>query len=579
MSTVTLDPVTLALVQNRLDHISHQMGWVMTRTARSPIFSQSHDFSCFIADARGTLISQADGIPIHTGGGGFAVRAILRDFKDSIEPEDVFLLNDPYTAGGNHLPDWVIARPVFAAGKLIAFACNRAHQADIGGGAAGTYNSAATEIFHEGIRLPVLKLIESGRTRDDLWRLLLLNTRLPEALDGDLRAMIGSTRIGAERLAALVEELGADQADNFFEGVLDHADRRFRTCIDRLEQGVWRAEEAVDNDCFEPIDGKIVVALTVKASKLIVDFAGTSPQIRGFKNSSIANSTSAVFMSLASFFEPDLPKNEGAFRSVEIRLPEGTLVNARAPAPMTMNTVFVAHEIIHAMWKALEQALPDRASAGWSKAVHAVTAGVKSDGGRYVMYQWAGAPAGGGVEGRDGFHLIGHLITLGGLTLPNLETYEQLYPVRFKRQELRCDTAGPGRFRGGAGCDYEVEIFTPADYAFRGEGVGAPSSFGAAGGRAGAGGEVILTLADGTRIQAPKYGVERHGPGTYRALSPGGGGYGDPSTRDPAHVLRDVRDGVVSAAGAERDYGVAITADGRSIDKDRTARLRQPASV
>ena len=113
------------------------------------------------------------------------------------------------------------------------------------------------------------------------------------------------------------------------------------------------------------------------------------------------------------------------------------------------------------------------------------------------MYQWAGAPAGGGVEGRDGFHLIGHLITLGGLTLPNLETYEQLYPVRFRRQELRCDSAGPGRFRGGAGCDYEVEIFTPADYAFRGEGVGAPSSFGAAGGRAGVGGEVTLTLADG----------------------------------------------------------------------------------
>ena len=578
--TATLDPVTLALVQNRLDHISHQMGWVMTRTARSPIFSQSHDFSCFIADARGTLISQADGIPIHTGGGGFAVRAILRDFAGAIDEGDVFLLNDPYTAGGNHLPDWVISRPVFVAGRLVAFACNRAHQADIGGGAAGTYNSAATEIFHEGIRLPVLKLIERGKVREDLWRLLMLNTRLPEAQDGDLRAMIGSTQIGAERLAALVEELGAARADEFFEGVLAHADRRFQTCIDRLAEGTWRAEEPVDSDCFERIDARIAVTLTVKDRRLAVDFAGTSPQVRGFKNSSVANSTSAVFMSLASFFEPDLPKNEGTFRSVEIRLPEGTLVNARAPAPMTMNTVFVAHEIIHAMWKALAQALPDRASAGWSKAVHAVTAGLKDDdgkggGSRYVMYQWAGAPAGGGVEGRDGFHLIGHLITLGGLTLPNLETYEQLYPVRFKRQELRCDTAGAGRFRGGAGCDYEVEMFTSADYAFRGEGVGAPSSFGVAGGKAGAGGEVIITLADGTRIQAPKYGVERHGRGSYRALSPGGGGYGDPRTRDPARVLRDVRDGLVSVDRAEKDYAVAIAADGRSVDQGRTAALRR----
>ncbi|MBS0221813.1 MAG: hydantoinase B/oxoprolinase family protein [Proteobacteria bacterium] len=576
--TDALDPVTLALVQNRLDHISLQMGWVMTRTARSPIFSQSHDFSCFISDARGTLISQADGIPIHTGGGGFAVRAILRDFKDAIAPEDVFLLNDPYTAGGNHLPDWVIARPVFVAGKLVAFACNRAHQADIGGGAAGTYNSAATEIFHEGIRLPVLKLIEGGKTRADLWRLLLLNTRLPEALEGDLHAMIGSTRIGAERLVLLVEELGVERAGDFFEGVLAHADRRFQGCIDRLAEGVWCAEEAVDNDCFGPIDSRIAVALTVKDRRLIVDFAGTSPQIQGFKNSSVANSTSAVFMALASFFEPDLPKNEGAFRSVEIRLPEGTLVNARAPAPMTMNTVFVAHEIVHVMWKALGQALPERASAGWSKAVHSVTAGLRPDGGRYVMYQWAGAPAGGGVEGRDGFHLIGHLITLGGLTLPNLETYEQLYPARFKRQELRCDTAGPGRFRGGAGCDYEVEILTPADYAFRGEGVGAPSSFGSAGGRAGSSGEVILALADGKEIHAPKYGVVRHEPATYRALSPGGGGYGDPMTRDPTRVLRDVRDGIISAAAAERDYGVAIAANGRSIDMSRTTALRAPTS-
>ena len=199
MST-PLDPVTLALVQNRLDHISHQMGWVMTRTARSPIFSQSHDFSCFISDARGTLISQADGIPIHTGGGGFAVRAILRDFGGAIEPDDVFLLNDPYTAGGNHLPDWVIARPVFVEGTLVAFTCNRAHQSDIGGGAAGTYNPQATEIFHEGIRLPALKLVEQGSTRDDLWKLLMINSRCPELLDGDLRAMLGATRVGVEDL-------------------------------------------------------------------------------------------------------------------------------------------------------------------------------------------------------------------------------------------------------------------------------------------------------------------------------------------------------------------------------------------
>ncbi len=192
-----LDPVRVAVVQARLDHLCRRMGWVMTRTARSPIFSQSHDFSCFATDRNGVLVSTADGIPIHTGGGGFAVRAILDrcrpgDADLDLADGDVYLLNDPYTAGGNHLPDWVVARPVFVDGTLVAFCCNRAHQSDIGGGAAGTYNPEATEIYHEGLRLPVLRLIERGRVRTDLWELLLLNSRTPELLDGDLRAMLGS---------------------------------------------------------------------------------------------------------------------------------------------------------------------------------------------------------------------------------------------------------------------------------------------------------------------------------------------------------------------------------------------------
>lgn len=574
---LALDPITLALVQNRLDHISRQMGWVMTRAARSPHLTQSHDFSCFIADARGIVMSQADGIPMHTGGGGFAVRAILRDFKGAIAPEDVFLLSDPYTAGGNHLPDWVIARPVFVRGKLVAFACNRAHQVDIGGGAAGTYNPTATEIFHEGIRLPVLKLIEAGRMREDLWRLLLLNTRLPEGLDGDVRAMIGSTQIGAERIALLVEEAGADRAGEFFEAVLDHAARRFRASLSRLPKGAWKAESPIDHDCFQPVDSVIAVTLSMGESGLIVDFEGTSPQVRGFKNSSIANSTSAVFMALLAFFEADLPKNEGAFRSVEIRLPEGSLVNARPPAPMTANTVYPANEIIQAVWRALAQALPERALAGWPKGVQVIMAGARPDGDRYVMHNFGSAGGSGAIEGRDGFNMIGSLITLGGLTLPNLEDYEQFYPVRFNRQEFRCDGGGPGRFRGGTGCDYEVEVFTPADYSIMIGGIpgGRAASFGVGGGKPGLTQEPTISVADGRKIRPINCEVERLGPATYRTLTAGGGGYGDPKTRDPSSVLRDVRDGFVSVDAAEREYAVSITSDGRGIAGARTSQLRR----
>lgn len=191
------------------------------------------------------------------------------------------------------------------------------------------------------------------------------------------------------------------------------------------------------------------------------------------------------------------------------------------------------------------------------------------------MYHFAAASGIGAVEGRDGINSLGNLITLGGLTLPNLEDYEQLYPVRFNRQEFRCDSAGPGRFRGGTGCDYEVEVFTPADYAYMIVGVPERSaSFGVGLGKPGSVPELTVLLPDGTKIQPLNCEVERHGPATYQALAGGGGGFGDPKTRDPSRVLRDVRDGVVSVGAAERDYAVAITSDGCSIDQAKTSRLR-----
>ena len=387
----TLDPVILALTQNRLDHISHQMGWVMVRTARSPIFSQAHDFSCFIAGPTGEVVSQADGIPIHTGSGGFGVRAILRDFGDELAEGDVYLLNDPWAAGGNHLPDWVIARPVFVAGRLVGLTCNRAHQSDIGGGAAGAYNPTATDAWAEGVRLPVLRLIEAGKLREDLWKLLLLNTRTPHLLEGDLRAMLGSTRIGMERVAALVEELGIEEAMGYFTGVLDHADRSVRAEIVNLPDGVYEAEDRSDNDCFEIRDVTVRVKLTIDGDHMTVDFTGTDPQIKGFKNSSLGNTYSAIFTALASFLDPHLPHNEGAFRCVDVIAPEGTIVNAREGASTTMCTVFFAHEIIHAVWKALAQAEPDRGCAGWAKNVFGISVGREDGGEPYVFYHGAAA--------------------------------------------------------------------------------------------------------------------------------------------------------------------------------------------
>lgn len=571
----TLDPIALALVQNRLDQIARQMGWVMVRTSRSPIFNQSHDFSCYITDASGTIVSQADGIPIHTGGGGFAVRAVLRAFAERIAVDDVFLLNDPYVAGGNHLPDWVIARPVFAEGELLAFACNRAHQSDIGGGAAGTYNPKATEIFHEGIRLPALKLVEDGRVREDLWQLLMINTRCPELLDGDLRAMLGATQVGSDAIRALAGDLGAAHARQLFDGILDHADQCLRAALKALPDGTYCAEEHFDNDCFAPAHIPLRLAITKAGDSLTADFTGTAPQIRGFKNSSLANTYSAVYAGIAAFFDSDIPRNEGTFRSVTIVAPEGSLVNARPPAPLTMCTVFPAHEIMHMVWWALGQSAPERAIAGWGKNVFPVTSGRASSGATWVMYHWGGNSGAGAVAGRDGFNQMGPMITLGGLVIPNAETYEQLYPVTVLRHELRTDGGGPGEFRGGSGVVYEVVVDTEAEYSFRGEGLTRPTGLGVAGAGAGRSGELTLTDSDGSTLSPAPYALLSLGPMLLKIRSPGGGGFGDPLERDIEAVMRDVCDELVSPDAAASEYGVVVGADGHTADLDATTRQRQ----
>ena len=569
-----VDAITLAVTQNRLDHITHQMGWVMTRTARSPIASQSHDFSCFLAAADGSIIAQADGIPIHTGGAGFAVDALLREMESAIRIDDVYLLNDPYVAGGNHLPDWVILRPTFCDETLCGFACIRAHQADIGGGAAGTYNPAATEIFQEGLRLPVLKLIDAGALREDLWNLLLINTRSPAALDGDLRAMIGSTKIGADGLASVVNEFGLTGAQKIFEGILDHADRCQRAALSKLPPGVYHGEDLSDNDCFSEREVRIKVELTISPDgNATVDFTGSDPQILGFKNSSLANTYAATFVAITAFLDPGIPRNAGRLRSIRIIAPEGSIVNPHPPAPVTMCTVFPAHEIIHAIWKALADAAPALACAGWAKNIFGVTAS-ETDNGPFVLYHVHASAGGGAVDGRDGFNSISHVCTLGGFVQPNIEMSELQYPVVYGKQEFRRDSAGAGKFRGGTGVEYEVDIQVPATYSFRGEGLGYVSSFGVIDGSAGEPGEMTIQEVSGPLLQTPKFAVRRFGPARLRALSPGGGGYGHPLERDPEAVLRDVRDEVVGEEMAREIYGVVFE-DGLSrVDQAATNDLR-----
>ncbi|MCP4227293.1 MAG: hydantoinase B/oxoprolinase family protein, partial [Actinomycetia bacterium] len=233
---------------------------------------------------------------------------------------------------------------------------------------------------------------------------------------------------------------------------------------------------------------------------------------------------------------------------------------------------------VHAVWKALAKADPSRALAGWSKTVHGHVAGFDESGATWVMYHWHAMGSPGATAERDGFNQMGHLITLGGLDLPNLEFHEQNFPVTYRCWEFRTDAAGAGRNRGGTGVRYEADVDVPATWSFRAEGLDTPSGYGVGGGGVGRVGQEWVELLDsgidGRRFVPPKYGVRQLGPARMIALTPGGGGWGDPFERDPALVLRDVRDGVVSVEAAAADYGVIITSDGRGVDADETAATR-----
>lgn len=571
-----MDEISASILQNQLNVICEEMGIIMTKTAQSPIFSESHDFSCYLTGADGYVVSHADGIPIHTGSGGFAVRHCLEYWQGEIEPGDMFILNDPYMASGNHLPDWTLIAPVHLDGRLVGFACNRAHQIDIGGRRMGSYDSDVHEIHEEGTRLPPLKLFEGGELRKDVWDLLLLNTRVPDTVSGDLEAMVGSCRIGARRLEALANEYGEELVAGF-EALLDHGERSMRAAIEALPDGRYEAEEVMNNDVFERKEVAIRIAIEVRGSELVVDFAGTAEQTPGYKNSPYTNTCSAVYLGLQTVLTEVAPANEGAFRMITVKAPEGSIVNPRYPAAVTLCTVHPAHEIIHACWRALAPVLPERVSAGWGRSSYPVTSGSDASGSRYAAFHW-GAQAGvGATARRDGFYQC-HLMSLGILKVPSLELYERLYPMHFLRHSIRTDGAGPGYNRGGTGVEYVVAVERDAWWSLRGEGLYTPSGFGTVAGKAGREAELTFRdLASGEVIPNPQYGALNLPPVVMELHSAGGGGWGDPFTREPERVLEDVRGGVVSVEAAEREYGVVIDPKALAVDEEATRSRRATA--
>jgi N-methylhydantoinase B len=540
------DPVTVAVLQNRLNAIAEEMGEAMLRTAYSQILNSSRDFSIALIDAECRLVAQADHIPVHVGAMSWATRALMEAFSQP-EPGEVYALNDPYR-GGSHLPDLTVFVPVFDGARLVFWSVVRAHHSDIGGATHGAYNPAATEIWQEGLRVPPIRLTQHATLREDLLSMLALNVRHPRDFRGDLAAQIGAARLGEQRLRAVIAEVGGAAVAEAVEAMLDAAERRTRQIVSAWHDGVYDGEAFLDDDGFGKTDIRIHTRCTVAGSDVTVDLTGSDPQVTGFVNSSHANMQSAVTMAFAFLLDPDQARNEGAFRPLRVIARPGTVVWAEEGAPVTMCTSHCSNEIIEAVIVALSAACPERVMGGWGRRLRIAIAGHDPRNSReFIWHMFHARPGGGGSAAGDGWSTIGEWHSAGGIKFGSIEVAETRFPLFFETHEYRPGSAGDGKFRGGHGGDMRLRVETaePAVANTAGEGV-IHGARGILGGRDGAPHDYTLlaTEAPPRKLHSKEVGIAVPPGSVFHVLSGGGGGYGEPVERDPAARAQDARAGL-----------------------------------
>jgi N-methylhydantoinase B len=562
--TAQSDPATFEIVKNSLYKIAEEMRVVLAKTAYSPLLKSAGDYSCGVFDARGEMVAQGPDLPIHLGSMPDAVRAVVSVFAGDMHEGDVFLHNDPYF-GGSHLPDMNVVRPAFHDGQLLGYACLRAHWPDVGSATPGSYG-AVTEIFGEGLRLPPVRLISAGALDVDLEKVILANVRTPEERKGDLGAQLAATRRACERLNALARSYGGAELIRYMTQVLDYSERLMRATLADLPDGEGGFEDLCDGDGIADDalgkDAPFRIRLRVEkaADRLVVDFAGTAPQVKGPMNAPLSVTASGVYCGLKTAIDPNnlIPPNSGCWRAIEIRAPEGSVVNAAFPAPVVYANHEISHRVADMVMGALASFLPQQVMA-CSQGTSAILTlgGIDPRNGRqYVSYETIKGGYG-ARPNKDGINCIASGIS-NTMNTP-VEIMETSFPVRVERYAINPDSGGAGRYRGGCGAIRVWRLLDGADAtgALCMERMTSPP-FGLLGGKAGAAAAVKLTTPDGAARLLPGKGAFGAPAGSVIEMTtPGSGGFGPPAARDRAAIGRDLLDGYVSAASAQRDYGIA----------------------
>ncbi len=547
-----VDPITLEVMRNKLDGIANEMQLTLVRSAFSAIVKEGLDASASLFTLQGETLAQALAVPIHLGALTPMVGRLLQTVPvDQMGEGDIWILNDTYL-GGTHLPDIAIMMPVLVDGRVIAISAAMTHHQDVGGMAPGSTPTNATEIFQEGIRIPLLQFRQGNTLNATLIAMLRQNVRLPDVLMGDINAQIAACTIGARRLSELATNFGRVELLALFDNLLNRSEIMTRQALSGLRPGTYRHVDYLDNDGVD-LDTlvRIEVAITIGDNGTMhCDFTGTSPQVRGPFNCMPSGSYAAACFALRAVTDPDgrIPNNGGCFRPITFHLPEASLVNPREPAPTGCRTSTIKR-ITTCILGALRQVAPDRVPAdSGSEIVIMHFGGQRSDGRRYVTSQLLVAGSGASPH-MDGVDVI-ETDASNCLNVP-AEALMMEAPIRVHRIALHRDSGGPGKYRGGLGGEFEYELLDgEATVTYRGERHLCEAA-GANEGHAGARAHALIKRAAGgeEQIKSKIVATLRKGDRLHITTA-GGGGYGSPAYRDPASAQADLRDGKISPEAA-----------------------------
>ena len=574
--SIEIDKILVSIIGRALKAITDEMSISMEKTTRSPILCEAKDFVTGLYDADGRMLEQTENLPILSFSLSPVCEHIAKKFAGNIYPGDVFFHNDVFSLG-NQNNDVAAFKPIFIGDELVAWSATKGHQADIGGAVRGGYNPNATEVWQEALRIPAVKVVERGVLRQDVWDLIFANIRL-DIVQEDMRAEMGACTVGERRLLALIEKYGLERFQAHTEYLFEATRKMMQSEIRSIPNGTYRGESTVYFDGKNPGSKyQIRVAITVEDDRIIFDYSDTDAQTNGCVNGTYTSSASATVLTFLQMVNPDIPHNHGMVQPLEIIIPEGTILNGAYPVATTFGN-HLCPQNADAIIRALAPVIPERVTAGWNNLLCSLSTG--SDPRKdeaFVDILFMGLKGGSGAMANcDGYDHIGMIDASGGILDQDYEMFEQQTPHLLLEHEYLCDSAGVGEYRGGLGVrtryqfgsdDTQLVVFGDGDV---------EPAFGLFGGGKGTLNFIELHYPDGEVYKTTsKDLVTGVVAGTqYVQEAGGGGGYGDAKKRPLAKVVRELRDGLISAEAARRLYGVVFDETTLELDAEASAAAR-----